>query len=531
MAVSHQNDDERRLAELGYTQQLQRGWSGFSNFAISFTIISILSGCFTTFGQAWNNGGPIAISIGWPLICIAILIIAFCMAELVSAYPTAGGIYWWASKLGGPVWGWFTGWFNLVGLVAVTAAIVYGTATFSSSLLGAYGVNLGIIDFSDDQNILRDVFWLFAFLLLLSALVNIFSSRLIAKMNNISAVWHVVGVLVIIAVLAFVPDDHASFDFVFTERINNSGFADGSTGGAMFWFYVLPLGFLLTMYTQTGYDASAHVSEETQGAARTAPRGVWQSVFWAALFGWAVLLALTFAVSDPAGITEAGGGSIAILDAALGSGWFKFVLIIATVGQIFCGVAAVTSSSRMLYAFSRDEAVPGHRLWTRLNHDRVPGYAVLAIAAAALLITLPALKGFGEGGALPVAFFAVTSIAVIGLYIAYVIPVYLRLRMGDRFEPGPWNLGAKYKIMCAFSVFWVVVMVIIFSLPFSPAAVPGNDEFTWEAVNYAPIAVLVVLGGVALWWFVSARRTFKGPIRQITFDDAAGVVEDKPATV
>ena len=375
MAMSVKDEDERRLAELGYSQDLKRGWSGFSNFAISFTIISILSGCFTTYQQAWLNGGPVAISWGWPLICIAILVIALCMAELVSAYPTAGGIYWWAAKLGGPVWGWFTGWFNLIGLIAVSAAIIYGTATFLSSLLGIYGVNVGIADFSDDQSPLRDVFLLFALLLFLSALFNIFSSKAIAAMNNVSAVWHVLGVVAIVVILILVPSQHASADFVFTERINESGFGMG-----MYWYYVLPLGFLLTMYTQTGYDASAHVSEETQGAARTAPRGVWQSVFWAAVFGYAVLLAITFSASDPAAITEAGGSSIAVLDQALGTGWLKAVLIIATIGQAFCGVAALTSSSRMLFAFSRDRAVPGWRLWTRLNHDRVPAFAVIAIA-------------------------------------------------------------------------------------------------------------------------------------------------------
>src|SRR4051794_21149844 len=110
-----QSDDEQRLAELGYTQALQRSWSGFSNFAISFTIISVLAGCFTTYGQAWNNGGPIAISWGWPIICGLILLVAFSMAELVSAYPTAGGLYYWGSPLGGPQWGWVTGWVQLGG--------------------------------------------------------------------------------------------------------------------------------------------------------------------------------------------------------------------------------------------------------------------------------------------------------------------------------------------------------------------------------------------------------------------------------
>src|SRR5437879_2229329 len=130
--------DEQRLAELGYKQELKRGWSGFSNFDISFSIISILAGCFTTYGQAWLNGGPVAISIGWPLISCMILLVAFSMSELASAMATAGGIYYWSSKLGGAGWGWFTGWFNLIGLVAVVASVDYAAASFLQYLLGLY---------------------------------------------------------------------------------------------------------------------------------------------------------------------------------------------------------------------------------------------------------------------------------------------------------------------------------------------------------------------------------------------------------
>ena len=157
-SVATPGSDEQRLAELGYKQSLNRAWSGFSNFAISFTIISILAGCFTTYGQAWNNGGPIAISIGWPLISIPILIIGFCMSELVSAYPTAGGIYWWAGRLGGPVWAWFTGWFNLIGLVAVVASVDYAAATFLNVVLGLYEVNIFGLNFADEAHVLgRDL--------------------------------------------------------------------------------------------------------------------------------------------------------------------------------------------------------------------------------------------------------------------------------------------------------------------------------------------------------------------------------------
>ncbi|HKG63717.1 MAG TPA: amino acid permease [Solirubrobacteraceae bacterium] len=519
---AHDDDDSRRLAELGYKQDLQRGWSSFSNFAISFTIISVLAGCFTTYGQAWNNGGPIAISWGWPIICGLILLVAFSMSELASKFPTAGGIYYWASTLGGPRWGWFTGWFNLVGLVGVVASVDYAAATFLYATVNLFGVDLGVIDFSDGSGILGETFALFVFILLLHAAINIFSSPLVALFNNISVGWHVLGVAVIIGILVFVPDQHQSVDFVFTETFNNSGFSDG-----MFWFYVLPLGFLLTMYTQTGYDASAHLSEETKGASMSAARGVWRSVFWSGLIGWFVLLAITFAASDVDAVNEGAGSSLAVFGSALTPAANKAVVLIATIGQLFCGMACVTSCSRMMYAFSRDRAVPGHRVWTRLNHHRVPAYAVLGSCAAALIITLPALEG--DDAAFPYAFFAVVSICVIGLYIAYVIPTFLRWRMGDAFEPGPWTLGRKYKWINPAAIIWVAFCVVVFCLPFTPAGVPGREEFDWKYVNYAPITVGVVLLVVGVWWLVSARHTFTGPVRNISFDDAAGVVEEKPA--
>ena len=524
--------DEKRLAELGYEQSLDRAWSSFSNFAISFTIISVLAGCFTTYQFAWNAGGPIAISWGWPIICGLILLVAVSMSELVSKYPTAGGIYYWSSDLGGKTWGWFTGWFNLIGLVGVTASVVYGSAAFLNTVLQIYGLDLGFINFNDAEHALTETFVLFALILSVHALINIFSSPLVAHVNNVSVWWHVVGVAVIIGLLVFVPSDHASFDFVFTQTFNNTGLFDGSTATAAFWFYILPLGFLLTMYTQTGYDASAHISEETHGAATSAAKGVWRSVFWAGLIGWLVLLAITFAASkslvpqiNDAEVAPFGvGTTLTILDLALSSWAAKMVLIIATVGQLFCGMACLTSSSRMCYAFSRDRAVPGHKLWTRLNHHRVPHLSVLFMAACALVITLPAL--IGDDAGIAFAFNAVVSIAVIGLYIAYAIPIYLRWRKGDDFEPGPWTLGRKYKWINPIAVLWVVLCVIIFSLPTAPISVPWDSTFDIKYMNYAPVTVLVVIVAVGLWWLLSAKNHFTGPIRQVRTDDTGRVIDE-----
>ena len=523
--TQHIDHDEQRLAELGYVQRLQRGWSSFQNFAISFTIISIFAGTFTTYGQAWNYGGPIAISIGWPVICGLILLVAFSMAEIASKYPTAGGLYYWASDLGGRTWGWFTGWFNFFGLVGIVASVVYGSATFLATLLGLYKVNIFGMNFGDDKHFLAEVFVVFLVLLLIHALINIYSSQLVALLNSVSVWWHVIGVLVVIAILAFVPSHHQSVGFVFGHRLNNSGgWLGGSTHG-FFWLFILTQGFLLTMYTQTGYDASAHISEETRGAALGAAKGVWRSVFWSGVFGWFVLLALTFAATDVKAVNAGGGSSIAIIESALSSANAKFVILLATVGQLFCGMSCVTSASRMCYAFSRDRAVPGHRLWTRLNHHRVPYGAVILMCVLAAVITIPALKG-APGTTVPWAFFAVVLIATIGLYIAYVIPTFLRWRMGDRFVPGPWTLGKKYKWVNPAAVIWVIICVICFSLPFTPAGWPGTSaKFQWSAVNYAP-GVLILVGLIAIWWKVSANKWFTGPIREVDLPDETGRVPE-----
>jgi amino acid transporter len=505
--------DEERLAQLGYKQELDRTWTGFQNFAISFTIISILAGCFTTYGQAWNNGGPVAISWGWPLISIPILIIGFCMSELVSAYPTAGGIYWWAARLGGAGWGWFTGWFNLIGLVAVCASVDYGAATFMNTVFGLYNFDLFNGASADAKAFAHGTFVLFLVILAFHATVNILGSHLVAMFNSISVWWHVFGVAIIIGVLVFVPAHHASADFVFTERINNSGFGDN-----MYWFYVLPLGFLLTQYTITGFDSCAHISEETHGAADSAAKGVWRSIFYSAVIGWFLLLAFTFAAADPAKVTEAGGSSIAVFEAAMATSWVKLILIISTVGQIFCGNACLTSASRMTYAFSRDGAIPGWRTWSKVNHRKMPVNAVLFMVACAALLTVPAY--FPNSSGIPIAFYAVVSVAVIGLYIAYVIPIYLRWRMGDAFEPGPWTLGNKYKWMNPLATVWVALITIIFILPTTPAGVPWRDEFDWSAVNYAPLVTGGVFAAVGIWWLVSARRTFTGPRHTIAELDA-----------
>ena len=522
MADEARDRDEERLAELGYKQELTRGWSRFSNFAISFTIISVLAGCFTTYPQAWNLGGPIAISLGWPIVCLIIMTVALSMAEVASAYPTAGGPYWWANELGGKGWSWFTGWFNLIGLIAIVASVDWFCAQFATTVFNLWGLSF-ILDFADAVS-LGEIFIVFVLILILHALINIYSSHLVALFNNISVFWHCVGVLVIIAILIIVPDSHQSADFVFTEQINNSGFSMG-----MYWFYILPTGLLLTMYTVTGYDASAHVAEETRDAEISAAQGVWQSVALSALIGWFVLLAITFAATDVAAVNDAGGTSLAIFTSSMSAGWAEVVILISTIGQFFCGMACVTSCSRTFFAFSRDRATPGWQLWSRVNRNGVPTAAVVGACVFALILTLPALSGNAAG--VPVAFFAVVSIGVVGLYVAYVTPVFLRWRAGDTFKQGAWNLGNHWRWLNPIAVAWVLITTVYFMLPFyGPPAVYWDDAFDWNAVNFTPIVMGVLVLAIGLAWVLGMKDRYGGPIRTIEFDEGMGVKDvDEPA--
>jgi amino acid transporter len=514
-------DDERRLHELGYKQELSRAWSGFTNFAISFTIISVLAGTFTTFAFAWQNGGPIAVSIGWPVLCAFVLMVAFSMAELTSRYPTAGGPYWWAHDLGGKGWSWMTGWFNIVGLVGIVASVGYGCAFFLFNTLQLYGLNVFGVDFGDTNHILGETWLLFFIILALYTVVNIFADRILALMNNVSVGWHLVGVAVVIALLVFVPDQHQDAGFVFGERINNNGAFGGSTSSLGFWFLVLPVGFLLAMYTQTGYDASAHTAEETRGAAKAAAQGVWRSVFWSAVIGWFVLLAFLFAATDTKAVDDGAGFVGAIFNSSLDAWAAKLVFIIATVGQFFCGAAGLTSASRTWYAFSRDRGMPGWFIFRRVNRDRVPFNAVIAVSVFSLIIAIPALFGKND---IPFAFFALTGICTVGLYLAYIIPVYLRVRRGDEFEPGPWNLGRRYKLVNWLAIAFVILVVysLVF-LPYTPTGLPWKDGFDWANVNYVPLAIVLPLV-FGVWYLISAKDRYQGPIRTLEEDEVTADV-------
>jgi amino acid permease (GABA permease) len=451
-----------------------------------------------------NTGGPAIITWGWPIVGLMTLFVGLAMAEVCSSFPTAGGLYYWSAKLArsnGPAWSWFTGWFNFLGQVAVTAGIDFGCAFFINAWLN--------LQFGTPAYHWVTIL-IFAAVLLVHGLLNQFGIRLVALLNDVSVWWHIIGVLVIVGVLAGVPAHHQSAKFVFTSTFNNTGWH--ST------FYVLLLGLLLAQYTFTGYDASAHMTEETHTAARSGPRGIVMSIVVSLVAGWILLIGVTFAIQNYHGELGSSTGvpPAQIFIDAVGVTGGKLLLLIAIGAQLFCGMSSVTANSRMIYAFSRDGALPGSDLWHRVNkRTRTPTNAIWLAAAGALILGLPYLWNNA-------AYAAVTSIATIGLYIAYVTPTYLRLRLGDRFERGPWHLGRWSRVVGIIAVTWVVIITILFVLP---AASP----ITWTTFNYTIVALAVVIGYAGISWLVSARHWFKGPRVQGTPEELAAIEHDLSA--
>ena len=407
------------------------------------------------------------------------------MAEVCSVYPTAGGLYWWAyavARTNKAAWAWFIGWFNFLGQVAVTAAIDFGAALTTTAFLAL------VFDFPVSKG---STFGVFAVIILLHGLLNTFGVNLVKLLSDVSAWWHLVGVAFIVGVLAVVPDHHYPVSKVFLQTANASGLH--GAGAAMYAFI---LGLLMAQYTFTGYDASAHLSEETHQAARSAPRGIVMSVVVSLVAGFFLLFAVTWAIQNYSGELGSATGfpPAQIFIDATGRHMGEILLLICVVAQFFCGMASVTANSRMAYAFSRDGALPGSRFWSRVNlRTGTPTNSIWLCVVCSIILVLPALWN-------STAYAAATAIAVIGLYVAYVMPVYpavARSRLRGRAR-GISAGGASWSGWTA--VVWVAIICVMFVLP-------SSYPITVKGFNYTIVAVAVVLGAASLWWVLSARRT------------------------
>lgn len=483
--------DDAYLRELGYEPVLTRRMGAFGNFAISFSVISVLSGCMTLYGFGLATGGPAVMMWGWIAVGVMVMFVGAGLAEVTSAYPTSGALYFQAEQLGGRKWGWYTGWLNLLGLLGAIAGIDYGAALFTGAWLN--------LQFGFEPSAGKTMV-IYLIILTLHATLNLSGVRLVSVLNSISVWWHLAGVAVIVGALAIVPTHHQSPGFVFGEFVNHTGWSSS--------VYVALIGLLLAQYTFSGYDASAHLSEETTNAQVSASRGIMRAIGWSWAAGFVLLAGLTFAIQDYAATraTATGVPPAQVFLDALGVAGAKALLLVVIVAQLFCGNAETAAASRMVFAFSRDGALPGSGLWRRVHaRTGTPRNAVWLAVGAAALLAAPSLYS-------PTAYAAITSINVIGITPAYAIPIYLRIKHRRQFRPGPWNLGRWGVAVGAVAVSWVAFVTVLFCLP-------QTSPISVTSFNYAPVALIAVLSLAWAWWRAAGKRTYEVPAR--SFDRSA----------
>ena len=546
--MSTLDEDRDQLHAMGYAQELHRGMSTFSNFAISFSIISILAGGMTSFWLGMATSGPRVITVGWIIVGFFVLLVGMAMGEICSAYPTAGGLYYWSAKLArknAARWSWFTGYFNLLGQIGVIASVDYALSIFI-----AYFIRM----FDDGYRLtVLGIFVIFLLVLVAHGLLNTFSINLVKIMGDISVWWHVVGVVVIAGVLFIAPTNKRGIGGAFDAAPPGM---TGWTGGVFITVYLFALGLLLAQYTITGFDASAHVSEETKGARTEAPKAIVRSIYISAIA--AIVLNLSMIAALPKkGDTDAYAGIIfgdakdpflvnaapRLISSAVGSGAAKLLVFIAVVGQFFCGLASVTANSRMIYAFSRDGALPGSKHWHKINKKtRTPTNSVWLGVVLSAIVGATSLYVRGSGaGRYSTAFFAMTGICVIGLYIAYAIPIYLRLKNPD-FQTGPWNLKGYHKIVGWVSIAWIAVITVLFFAPLFWPFWPiwGNDNLIaddgagnvfFKQNNFNFTGPLILLGVIFImgYWALSGKKWFTGPKVQGTKEELLAIERELDA--
>ncbi|TFK61724.1 APC amino acid permease [Pluteus cervinus] len=505
--------DEAELARMGYKQELRRDLGLLQNFGVSFSIISVITGIPSLFLYGLNTGGPAVMVWGWVVVACFTMLVGLSMAEVCSAHPTSGGPYFWAAMLSKPenaaFASWITGWFNLLGQVAVTTGISFACATFISTLCTLK------TDFEPSP---KTTIGIYAAVLFTQGLTNTFGVRLLHHLNNISVWWHAVGTTsLIIAILAKAPS-HQSAEFVFQTFLDGTGAPGDGWGTRASHAYVVVIGILMAQYTLTGFDASAHMTEETRNAAISGSIGIVMAIGVSAVLGWFLILGLLFSIQDldKTLASETGQPVTQIFLDTVGENGAIALMVVVIGAMYFCGTFSITSNSRMMFAFARDGGIPGHRFFNKVDQKwRSPIRTVWLACTLSFILGLPSLGS-------SVAFAAATSIATIGLYISYGIPIALRVINHKDFVRGPFHLGAFSFPVAITAVLWILFISIAFILP-------QINPVDSQTLNYAVVAVGIVITYSVGFWLLSARKWFTGPIKQIEAE-SKGVDVMEPAS-
>jgi amino acid transporter len=499
MAIEHMTEDEKVLHQMGYAQELHRRMGAFQNFAISFAIICVVAGGLTAFPAALSAGGGASIGLVWPLGSLFALLVAAAMGQVASSYPTAGGIYHWSSILGGRGYGWAAAWFNLLGLMFVVSSVNMGLFLLFRDLFLADVVGMDVSGWTSGA--MFDHGWWVQTIFItavtaVQAILNHYFLRLTTVLTDASGyIILATAVVLTLALLAFAP----THDFGRLFRFQN--FTGDAGGGvwpqAQVGIYVFAIGLLHAVYTITGFDASAHTSEETRDAQKEVPKGMLRSVWWSFVFGYIMVCAMVLALPDQ---KDAAGNVIDGVTAGAKQGWNSFfwmmgavpfpgflrslIIIGIVVSNFLCALAGLTSTSRMMYAFARDGGLPGSETLRQVNRQqRTPGAAIWVGGILSIIATL-------YGG----AFLVLSTGCAVFLYLSYLMPIAAALRsetQGNWKNKGPFNLGGASIPVAALAVVGCAILIFVGVQPYN------------EKVGY--LIVLMIVAMIGFWQSMEGR--------------------------
>lgn len=483
------DEDEHRLAQLGYVQEMKRVFGTFTNFGLASSMISVLLGIIPLYSYSLQTGGPVVMFWGWIGVGVVCLVLVSSLAEINSAFPTMGALYYWAYRLGGPKWGpfasWMAGWTNLLGQIAGVASGGYSGAIIIANIVS-------LINDYDMNN--TQILAVYLGVLIIAGVVNTFTETLLTGLCYISVLWHLVGTLIIVITMLVMAPTHQNASFVLFSFQNYTNF-DSSA-------YVGLIGILFAASTFTGYDTASHVSEETVVAHSNVPKGMILAVLNCLILGIIIIIGFNTCIQDYDELVDPNNPQEAYTTlwlSTVGKSLTIFFLIIVLVGIECSNCANMTSASRMVFSFARDKAIPFSPFFNSMDYSfgsPAPVRAIWFVVFFSFLLGLPGLTN-------PTVLGALFSLTATGLYTSYAIPIFLRITISrDSFTPAEFNLGKWSIPIGVVSVLWCLFMLIILCLPEDTPIAANN-------LNYSPIVLGAIIVFALIYWVTSARWWFK----------------------
>ncbi|KAG9313229.1 amino acid transporter [Chiua virens] len=519
------NADNELLAQLGYKAEFKREFSVrnarsrnglfierrrvkmLETIAFSISIMGVIASITSTFSFVLVSGGHVGMVWGWFIPCFFVMAVALSMAELASSMPTSAGLYYFSSKLAPPKYAplasWITGWANITGQVTLVCSIDFTCAQMITSAITVGSDGAIVLSSGATYGILLTI--LFCHGLVCSA-----ATHILARLNLFYVI--VNGGTTVAAIVAFLVcsgDNKVSTKDAFTLFENNTGWANNG------WAFLLA--FTAPMWTLTGYDSAAHISEEVAGAQRSAPIAIILGVASTEILGWLVLIAASFATKSVSSLLTTD------LPLPMGTTISKCARKARHVGNLeFYHRCAVRDLELPRVLTPRVWSLhllgitlsPGSRWWKQINrHTQTPVNAVWFVMVCAAIC---GLLGFSAA-----ALSSLAGASVIGLYVSYATPIFLRITSGrGALTPGYFSLGRWYMPIGVIAVSWVAFIVVLLLFPPSQTA-------TAEGMNYAVVIILGVFMFASISWVVSAHKWFHGPIKNIDATRTASLSDTK----